>query len=92
MLTLIIKREWLRQAKGEFYVTNRVSILYICRVLGSSHLTNHLANEINQGPYYVKYLKLFTAAWSTAYYQLSSKQKGIEKLSDDKNIQPNIIR
>ena len=33
--SIIITRERLRRATGESHATNRVSILYICRVLGN---------------------------------------------------------
>ena len=37
---------------------NHVRFLYICRALGHFQLAEHLVNEVNQGPCYVK--SLFT--------------------------------
>ena len=43
---LIITCKLLQQAAGELHAAN----MYL-KGLGSSHLANHLANVINQGPY-----------------------------------------
>ena len=44
-LLMIITLIRLRPAAGELHAVKHVRLLYICRVL-----TDHLANEINQGP------------------------------------------
>ena len=58
IISIIITHERLQRAAGESHIANRVSISwYFIHLWGlwSSQLAHHFANEINQGPYYVKH-------------------------------------
>ena len=67
---IILTQEWLRRAAGKLHVANRVNYVVFCIFVGSWVMSDHLANEINQGPYYVKN---FTLEYGS--YKLITKVK-----------------
>ena len=56
---IIITWARLQRATVKLDTVNQVRFLYVqLQGLGSSQLADHLVNEINQGPYYVKIIRL----------------------------------